>query len=291
MTVRGRAGAGVLADVGERLLHDAVRRERRRRREPSRPEAAAWRVHLGAGRPRLLDQHGDVTRAAAAGRVPVTSPDRSSPRRRRISPSASRPVSAMVARVRVATAGSRSAAYRAPSACTTITDSPWATTSCISRAIRARSSEAASSTCCAASRSTRMLRSTSASTYALRIRPSVPSAQAATTIVGDGQEVRQRVADGDRRVEPAQPVEGRDGSAGDADRDRAEAPARAAPSRHGVQSRPGRRPGPTARCRSSSAWAALATATADEDGDRVASSPVERHELDDDDNSGRASSR
>ena len=83
----------------------------------------------------------------------------------------------------MATAGSRSAAYRAPSACTTITDSPCATTSCISRAIRARSSDAASSTCCAVSRSIRWLRSTSASTYALRTRPRVPSAHAATTIV------------------------------------------------------------------------------------------------------------
>ena len=64
---RRRAGAGVLADVAERLLHDAVRRERRRRRGPAPSGGGRRRVHVGAGGAGLLDQHGDVGRAAAAG--------------------------------------------------------------------------------------------------------------------------------------------------------------------------------------------------------------------------------
>ena len=104
-----------------------------------------------------------------------------------MSSSAPRPVAAIASSARSAAAGSFPAAYLAPSACTTITVRPCATTSCISRAILARSSSAASSTCCAASRSIRSPRSTSVSTYARRTRPRVPSAQAVTTIVVSGR--------------------------------------------------------------------------------------------------------
>ena len=56
------------------------------------------------------------------GATPV-SPSRSSPSSRRISVSASRPVAEIVSRVPTATSGSLAAAYLAPSAWTTITDS------------------------------------------------------------------------------------------------------------------------------------------------------------------------
>ena len=68
---------------------------------------------------------------------------RSTPSRLRISLSDPRAVVAIVARTSAATEGSLRTAYRAPSAWAITTDSEWATTSCISRAMRVRSSCAA----------------------------------------------------------------------------------------------------------------------------------------------------
>ena len=96
--------------------------------------------------------------------------------------SASRPVAEIVSSVPTATSGSLAAAYLAPSAWTTITDSPWATTSCISRAIRERSSRAASSTSRSAIRSACSARATSEATYLSRDWAAQPSAHAAVTI-------------------------------------------------------------------------------------------------------------
>ena len=67
----------------------------------------------------------------------------STPSSRRISASASRPVRSICAAAATARSGSRSRIRRAPPACTTITLTLCATTSCISRAIRRRSSAAA----------------------------------------------------------------------------------------------------------------------------------------------------
>ena len=62
-------------------------------------------------------------------------------------------VAAIVARAVVAAWGSEGAANLAPSAWTIITDRPWATMSCISRAIRCRSASASTWTLAACSAS------------------------------------------------------------------------------------------------------------------------------------------
>ena len=75
---------------------------------------------------------------------------RSTPSRRRISVSASRPLVSTAWKASAARWGSRSASRRAPEACTTIALSACATTSCSSPAIRARSSSAAAAARCGA---------------------------------------------------------------------------------------------------------------------------------------------
>ena len=124
--------------VGERLLDDPVGRQvdpgRQRllgaldhqldpepERRPARPATAP--------RPGL-----------AGGEAGAWSPSpRSTPSGRRISTRAWRPVAAIASKAPAARAGSVATAARAASACTTIMLTWWATTSCSSRAIRARS--------------------------------------------------------------------------------------------------------------------------------------------------------
>src|SRR5690606_17203968 len=71
---------------------------------------------------------------------PCVSSLRSTPSRRRISPSDSRAVDAMDVNSARTSGGRVRSRYSAVSACTVITDMWWATTSCSSRAMRARSS-------------------------------------------------------------------------------------------------------------------------------------------------------
>ena len=110
-------------------------------------------------------------------------------------PSAARPVSAMVPSARVAAAGSAPAAYRPPSAWAMITDSEWATMSCISRAIRARSAAVAIWACWSRSTSSRSARSTRASIVSRRDRRTSPNAQTAraTNAGEDRGATRRRV--------------------------------------------------------------------------------------------------
>ena len=137
------AAAGVLDRVGERLLDDAVGGEvdaggQRRGARPRRQR------HRQAGRARALDER---VEAASVGCGARARPRRRAARRAggasrraprgRCARSARRP--------RGARAGSRSRIRRAPPACTTITLIECATTSCISRAIRRRSSATARS--------------------------------------------------------------------------------------------------------------------------------------------------
>lgn len=105
---------------------------------------------------------------------------RSTPSSRRISASAWRPVIEIVSRAVFAWSGEVSITYAAPSACTTITDTLCATTSCSSRAIRARSAATATLACASRSRSRREARSSSCAKYALRVRIESPSTQART---------------------------------------------------------------------------------------------------------------
>lgn len=70
--------------------------------------------------------------------------------------------------------------YAAPSAWTTITETLWATTSCSSRAILARSAATATFDWASRSLSSRAARSSSARKYACRVRSESPSTQAST---------------------------------------------------------------------------------------------------------------
>jgi hypothetical protein len=108
------------------------------------------------------------------------------PSRRRMSASAARPVSAMVPRERWAAAGSAAAAYRPPSACAMITDREWATMSCISRAMRARSAAVAICACWSRSISRRSARSRSASIIRRRDLRTRPNAKAQPMIASVG---------------------------------------------------------------------------------------------------------
>jgi hypothetical protein len=98
-----------------------------------------------------------------------------------MSVSACRPVAAMASSAPVAASGSVLPAYRPPSACAMTTDRECATTSCSSRAIRARSAVAASRISWARSSSSSWARSCSAATCCIRARRRLPSDQAATT--------------------------------------------------------------------------------------------------------------
>ena len=105
---------------------------------------------------------------------------RSTPSSRRMSVSAARPVSPMVPSARVAAAGSASAAYRPPSAWAIITVREWATMSCISRAMRARSAAVAICVCWSRSTSRRRARSSRASIRSRRDRRTSPNAHTAS---------------------------------------------------------------------------------------------------------------
>jgi len=97
------------------------------------------------------------------------------PSRRRISVSAARPTSSMWAAASTARGGSRSRIRRAPPAWTTITDTEWATTSCISRAIRRRSSTAARATSSSCASFARTAASCSSSVSRVRVRRPRPA--------------------------------------------------------------------------------------------------------------------
>ncbi|OSY49161.1 hypothetical protein BG846_05283 [Streptomyces fradiae ATCC 10745 = DSM 40063] len=108
------------------------------------------------------------------------SPVRRMPSSLRISARACRPVEEMVSSACRACSGELSRTYAAPSAWTTMTDTLWATTSCSSRAIRARSAATATFACASRSRSSRSVRSSSWARYARRVRIESPSTQAST---------------------------------------------------------------------------------------------------------------
>ena len=100
------------------------------------------------------------------------------PSSRRISASEARPVVITFSRAVAVRSGCRRNAAAPPCACTTITDMPWATTSCSSRVIRARSAAAASAArwCCSRSRSA--ARCSSMCRWPRRLRTPSPNASA-----------------------------------------------------------------------------------------------------------------
>ena len=102
----------------------------------------------GAGRPGRARRAGPV--AGASGSAPSS---RSIPSSRRISVSAPRPVRSIVSSTSRVDAFASSSVRRSAPACTTITETWWAITSCSSRAIRARSSTTASRAATSRSRS------------------------------------------------------------------------------------------------------------------------------------------
>ena len=94
---------------------------------------------------------------------------------------AARPTSSMWAAASTARSGSRSRIRRAPPACTTITDIEWATTSCISRAIRRRSSAAARAISSSCASCARTAASCSSSVSRVRVRTPRPASHAIST--------------------------------------------------------------------------------------------------------------
>ena len=103
---------------------------------------------------------------------------RSTPSSRRISTRAWRPVAAIASKAPAARSGSVATATGPASACTTIMLTWWATTSCSSRAIRARSEATARRASEARSRSSRAARSRSSAASARCTRARSPSTHA-----------------------------------------------------------------------------------------------------------------
>ena len=122
---------------------------------------------------------------------------------------AARPVSAMVVNARVAAAGSDSETYRPPSAWAMITESEWATMSCISRAMRDLSAAVAICACWSRSISSRRVRSRSPSMISRRDRRTRPKANtlseaSATAAVTEAAPTRSPpVPEKRRRVAPS----------------------------------------------------------------------------------------
>ena len=139
----GRRGGRVLDGVGDRLLDARGRRRARRPSGSGRRSPSTVERHRQARGPRALDEPVERRRASAPRRAASrlqhaeqALASRRAPRGR------CRAMSAAASRAR---SGSRSRIRRAPPACTTITLIECATTSCISRAIRLRSSTTARS--------------------------------------------------------------------------------------------------------------------------------------------------
>ena len=156
-------GTGVLEHVGERLLDDAVGRQVHAGREPG------WRAIGRQRAPRPARRTCSTSRGASLrpgwGPSPSGSVSgRRTPSRWRSSSRAWRPASSTAPIACRAASGSSAATALAAPACTVITLTRWATTSCSSRAMRVRSSvtirraSAACSCCSWAARSERSRR-------------------------------------------------------------------------------------------------------------------------------------
>ena len=145
-----RRAAGVLADVGERLLHDAIGVASQRARygvrvlnlhlEVDGRAGAAGSPRRGGGCPTA-----SAAEVAAAGSWPGSS--RSSPITPRSSSRAWRAVERSSSAVSRTCSGGRSGRTSSAPACNASSEIRWASTSCISRAIRVRSAIRARSSC------------------------------------------------------------------------------------------------------------------------------------------------
>ena len=134
--------ARVLARIGQRLLHDPVGGQRRTVRQ-RRGTPSTVKHDRQARRPHLFDQVLEWS-SPAAGRARARSRPRGAGRRAagacRSAPCGR---SRRSRRAPAGPGGIGASAYGAPSACTTMTQTLWAITSCSSRAILARSAAAA----------------------------------------------------------------------------------------------------------------------------------------------------
>ena len=178
-----RARPRVPDHVRQRLLHHAVRGQRDR---PVHGPGRAGRRerHRCPGRAHPIHQRGDVVQRRLRLRAVVRRPSRRRAARREPRACPSTPGGpwwrSPPARRRPAS-GSFAAANRPPSAWRTMTASEWATTSCISRAMRARSAAAACAARSARRSSARIARSSSASMYAVRTARNRPRPHGAST--------------------------------------------------------------------------------------------------------------
>ena len=127
-----------------------------------RPAGSGW-SESGAALSTPVEEAGpDEAFEAVVCPAATEGSSRRTPTRRRVSARALRPASARVSMACLAVAGSRSTVAAAPSAMVIMTAREWATTSCISRAMRLRSSAAARSTACSLARAIRAERSSMA---------------------------------------------------------------------------------------------------------------------------------
>ena len=115
-----------------------------------------------------------------------SSSERITPSSRRSSASAARPVDATEDSDSRALPGSLSNTSSPAAACTTITLTLWAITSCSSRAIRVRSSITARSAFSSRSRSRRAARASSSARYARRVRRLSPTTHAIANTASSG---------------------------------------------------------------------------------------------------------
>ena len=194
----GVAGARVLERVGQALLDDPVGGEvdRARAARPGSPSTCSSHRQAGAADLARAARRGRRARAAARARRPRPRA-RIAPSRRRISASAVRPVCSTplqrLARPRASSSGSR---CRTAPTCSTITLTAWATMSCSSRAIRARSSATAMRAAASRSRSAWRARSSAASACAARSRSAKPAEPGDREQRRDEDEVAGRVRRG-----------------------------------------------------------------------------------------------
>ena len=164
---------GVADRVGQRLLDDAVGGQVDARGERAR---GAHDLELDGepGAAYLVEHAAELAERGRRRRLRRSDGPRSTPSSRRSSVRARRAVSPMISTERRACAGLSGSSDVAASACTAIRLTWWATTSCSSRAIRARSAAASRDTTRSSSASARSARPCAASRFARLARLSVP---------------------------------------------------------------------------------------------------------------------
>ena len=169
-------GGGVLEHVGQRLLHQPVGGDVEHRRQVGR-QPLGLQPHRQPGPLEPVDQLVQPVQPGLRSGVsaPASSSARSRSSSRRRSSTALRPVASTESSRSRTSSSSAPSANRAAPACTTITETAWATTSCSSRAMRARSSSSSARSRAACSRDCAARASASSSRWRSIRRTSRPA--------------------------------------------------------------------------------------------------------------------